>query len=355
MTQKVLAAMSGGVDSSVSALLLKEKGFNVEGVTMCFGLKDQNLDGKKCCDASSITDAQKCCKVLGIRHFVLDFADELENHVIRNFISEYERGRTPNPCVECNRAIKFGALLKKASSLGFDYLATGHYAQLELYNNSLTLKKHKDAKKDQVYFLYAVDKDCFRKTLFPLAGYTKTQVRQLAKEANLPVQKKPESQDICFIKGRDYGQFLSSRIGGRIKPGEIIDLKGKVLGRHNGVCFYTIGQRYGLGISSPHPLYVIRIDDQNNRLIVGGRKHLKSGGLKADSINIFVDKLPESVYAKIRYAHRPQPCRAFVSDDMLNVCFDEPQEAVTPGQSVVLYDGDYLLGGGVIKEVLPYE
>ena len=257
--KKVAVAMSGGVDSAVAALLLKESGHEVVGVTMCLGVVPAEGGRAKCCGPREIEDARRVCQALGIRHYVVDFAADLEEKVIRPFVAEYCRGRTPNPCVACNRSIKFGSLLEKALAWGFDGIATGHYAGIEEENGRYRLKIPKDRRKDQTYFLHAIPKEALAKVLFPLAGYTKDEVRGIAERAGLPVFDKPESQDICFIPAEGHGAFLRSR-GAGIEPGEIVDREGRVLGRHRGIACYTIGQRGGLGISSPAPLYVLAID-----------------------------------------------------------------------------------------------
>jgi tRNA-specific 2-thiouridylase len=281
---------------------------------------------------------------------VVDFADDLEEKVIRPFVREYCRGRTPNPCVACNRFIKFDSLLAKALAWGFDGIATGHYAGIEAQNGEPRLMRPKDLRKDQTYFLHAMPREALTRVLFPLAAHTKDEVRGIAQRAGLPVHDKPESQDICFIPAEGREAFLRGRTD-RIEPGEIVDRAGKVLGRHRGIACYTIGQRGGLGISSPAPLYVLAIDAPQNRLVVGGKGDLKSEGLEADQLNWLVDAVPEEVWAKIRYAHRAARCRISCDGDRLTVRFTEPQEAVAPGQSVVLYDQATVLGGGIITEV----
>jgi len=349
MSKKVLVAMSGGVDSSVAALLLKNEGYDVSGVTMCLGIAVEG-DSAKCCGADAIDDAKRVCDRLKIPHYVFDYAKELEDKVIAKFISEYERGRTPNPCVECNRYLKFGSLLEKATTLGFDFLATGHYAAIEKSGNSYYLKRPKDKKKDQTYFLYSTPYEKLGNILFPLAPLTKEEVREIAKRASLPVAEKQESQDICFVTQKNYQEFISGRVQ-NIKPGPIVDMQGNVLGEHRGIIFYTIGQRGGLGISHKTPLYVVSIDPGKNRIVAGEKKDLMSNGLVAKDVNLLVRNWPDQIYAKIRYRKKEAACKVTFENDKIRVLFAEEQEAITPGQAVVFYDDDHVLGGGVIDEV----
>ncbi len=348
--KKVLLAMSGGVDSSVAAVLLKNEGYDVSGVTMCFGVKDEG-NRVRCCGPDAVDDAKRVCDWLKIPHYVFNYAAQLEEKVIARFISEYQRGRTPNPCVDCNRYLKFGSLLGTAKSLGFDFLATGHYAAIEHDGAAFSLKRPKDRKKDQTYFLYSIPGGILGSVMFPLASLTKDEVRGVARKYCLPVADKEESQDICFVTQKNYQGFLRERIQG-LQPGEIADMQGNILGRHRGIVFYTIGQRGGLGISHKTPLYVVSIDPEKNRIVVGEKKDLKARGLVAGDLNILVPSWPRQMFAKIRYRKKEAPCEAIVENDRLRVIFAEEQEAITPGQSVVLYANDCVLGGGVIEEVL---
>ncbi|MCE5264645.1 MAG: tRNA 2-thiouridine(34) synthase MnmA [Deltaproteobacteria bacterium] len=348
--KKVAVAMSGGVDSAVAAWLLKESGCEIVGVTMCLGVAPAAGGKAKCCGPREVEDARSVCRTLGIGHYVIDFAADLEEKVIRPFVDEYVRGRTPNPCVACNRSIKFGSLLARALSWGFEGIATGHYAAIAAEDGAYRLKTPKDRRKDQTYFLHAIPREALGKVLFPLAGYTKDEVRAIAAKAGLPVFDKPESQDICFIPAEGHGAFLQRR-GVPIAAGEIVDRQGRVVGRHRGIACYTIGQRGGLGISAPKPVYVLAIDAAQNRLVVGPKEELKSDWLIADQVNCLVEGFPEEAWAKIRYAHRAARCRVDHHDGRLTIRFAEPQEAVAPGQSVVLYDGTTVLGGGIIQEV----
>jgi tRNA-specific 2-thiouridylase len=350
MCQKVLVAMSGGVDSSVAALLLQNEGYDVAGVTMCLGIGGGEKQ-EKCCGPAAVDDARRVCDRLKIPHYVLDYADELEKKVIARFVSEYRKGRTPNPCVDCNRHLKFGSLLQKAKAMGFDFLATGHYAAVERRGGELCLKRPKDRKKDQTYFLYPVPYEGLKSLLFPLASLTKEEVRDLAKKASLPVAEKRESQDICFVTQKNCQDFLAERAGG-VKPGVIVDSQGNSLGTHRGMIFYTIGQRGGLRISHKTPLYVIAIDIVNNRIVVGEKEELKAGGLMAGNINLLSESWPQTVYAKIRYRKKEAPCNVVFEGNRIRVTFMEKQEAITPGQSVVFYADDYVLGGGEIEEAL---
>lgn len=350
MSKKVMVAMSGGVDSSVAAMLLTDEGYDVSGVTMCLGIAAEE-DSARCCGATAIDDAKRVCDRLKIPHYVFDYAGELEDKVIAKFISEYEKGRTPNPCVECNRYMKFGSLLEKAKVLGFDFLATGHYAAIERNEEGYCLKRPKDRKKDQTYFLYSMPYEGLGNVLFPLAPLTKDEVRELAKKAALPVAEKQESQDICFVTQKNYQEFLLARVQ-KLNPGPIVDMQGKILGKHRGIIFYTIGQRGGLGISHATPLYVVSIDPDENRIVIGGKKNLMAKGLLAGEMNMLAKSWPQQVYAKIRYRKKEAPCDVTADKGRLRVIFAEEQEAITPGQSVVFYENDLVLGGGTIEEVL---
>ena len=350
MSKKVLVAMSGGVDSSVAAMLLKNEGYDISGVTMCFGVRDEG-DRVRCCGPTAVDDARRVCDRLRILHYVFDYATQLEEMVIAKFIGEYMKGRTPNPCVDCNRYLKFGTLLEKAKILGFDFLATGHYAAIERNGAGFCLKRPKDRKKDQTYFLYAISRNSLGDVLFPLASLAKDEVREMAKKSSLPVAEKQESQDICFVTQKNYQAFLSERLKG-LNPGLILDLQGNILGQHRGIIFYTIGQRGGLGISHKTPLYVVSINPDKNEIVVGEKKDLKARGLIAGDLNMLSETWPRQVYAKIRYRKKEALCGTTLENNRIRVTFTEEQEAITPGQSVVFYENDRVLGGGVIEEVL---
>ena len=351
MKKKVLVAMSGGVDSSVTAFLLKKRGYEVAAITMCFGVKKIEKSKPACCGAEAIEDAKKVCRKLDIAHYVMDFSKSLEKEVISKFVSEYLEGRTPNPCVDCNKTLKFDILLKKALSLGFDFLATGHYARIGRKGKDFILKRAKDKTKDQSYFLYAIKKEALETILFPAGDFTKSEIRGIARKNNLPVADKPGSQDICFIPGKNYHDFIEERIGS-VRRGEILDLEGNILGDHKGAFFYTVGQRGGLGISHKQPLYVLSVDTKKNRLIVGEKKTLKAKGLIAEEVNVLVKKLSGKAFARIRYNQKEAECAIKACGKNLKIIFEKKQEAITPGQSVVLYKGDTVLGGGVIEKVV---
>jgi len=343
-TKKIAVAMSGGVDSSVAAALLKEKGYDVIGVTMRLWLGSSS--GERCCSISNIEDAENVAKQLGIPHHVLDLQEIFKRTIVDHFISEYERGRTPNPCVRCNRLIKFGALLKKIRELGADNIATGHYARIEKAGGRYILKKGVDPKKDQSYFLYALSQKALSKTIFPVGDLTKQEVRKIAKKFKLKVADKEESQEICFVED-DFGKLMSA------KEGKIVDLEGKVLGMHKGYQLYTIGQRRGLGLSRKDPAYVMKIDAKTNTITVGDRGDVYGDDLIAGDLNwVSADKIdkPANVTAKIRYNSMESEAKILpLSKEKIKVTFSKPQFAITPGQSIVFYDGDVVVGGGIIQ------
>ena len=350
MKKKVMVAVSGGVDSSVAAFLLKEEGFDVTGVTMCLGIRQEG-EGVRCCGFDAIDDAKHVCDHLQIPHFIFDYAAEMEERIIHKFVAEYQKGRTPNPCIDCNRHLKFGSLLAKAKIMGFDYLATGHYARIEKQQDTWHLLRPKDKIKDQTYFLYPIKAEDLSSLLFPLGSLNKDEVRTLAKKEGLHVAQKAESQDICFITQGDYRIFFQEK---KVVTagGDIVDMAGNILGKHKGIIYYTIGQRGGLGISAKTPLYVAEIDAVKNRVVVGEKKDLYSIGLFAGDVNLLTDDLPAEMEAKIRYRKKSALCSVQKEANKLKVVFKEAQESITPGQAVVFYAEDDVLGGGVIEEVI---
>lgn len=355
MKKRVVVAMSGGVDSSVAAYLLKKLGYEVIGITMCFGL-DEKFNRTKhkpsCCGLSGIEDARRVCSCLGIKHYVLNFSKEFKKYVIDNFEKEYLSGRTPNPCIRCNEFVKFGALLDKIKQYGADMLATGHYARIKK-GRTYCLRKAKDKTKDQTYFLYRLEDRQLRHILFPLGNLTKQEVRQIAKKARLPVANKPGSQEICFLGDTSYRDYLENKFGDKIKQGNIVDIKGNVLGKHKGVAYYTIGQRRGLNIASGAPMYVLKLDAKKNLVVMGDKKSRLSSGLVAES-PIFALAYPKKanleLSAKIRYNQKNIKAQVFVKKRFLEVRFKKPVNSVTPGQAIVFYDRDLVSGGAIIKE-----
>ena len=347
--KKVIVAMSGGVDSSVAAAFLKKQGFDVVGIFMRFwAAPDEKVSGStnKCCSLEAYNDARRVANKLGIPLYTLNMKVPFKKLVVNYFLKEYQAGRTPNPCIECNRFIKFGELLRKAKAIGADYVATGHYARVR----GGKLLKGKDSEKDQSYFLYTLTEEKLKHLLFPVGDYIKPRVRQMAKKFGLPVHAKKDSQEVCFV-GASLKKFLKKYL--KVKVGKIVELEsGKVLGKHDGLPFYTIGQRRGLKLGGG-PWYVVRVDTKKNILIVSrDQKKLLSKELVVKKINWVsgdAPKLPLRAKVKIRYKHKEAPCMIRKIKNNFKIIFDKPQRAVTPGQSVVFYRGDEVLGGGIIK------
>lgn len=355
--ERVVVAMSGGVDSSVAAGLLAQQGYEVIGITMQLWPADLPKNHESgCCSLSAVEDARRVAHTLGIPHYVINLRDAFDRDVIHNFVEEYAAGRTPNPCVRCNKFIKFDAFLERARALGAAYISTGHYARIRYDEESsrYQLLNSADPNKDQTYALYGLTQEQMAHTLFPLGGLTKDRTRELAEQMGLITAKKPDSQEICFVPDNDYARFLSHRAPHAIKPGRIVDREGTVLGEHGGVANYTVGQRRRLGISAPIPLYVTKLHPETGDVIVGPDEALFTRRLVAESFN-WIEGPPEEetleVQSKIRYTMKATPARLRTQGDgLVEVTFDEPQRAITPGQSVVCYDGERVIGGGVIRE-----
>ncbi len=355
---RIVTAMSGGVDSSVAAALLKEQGLDVIGLTMnLFALPRASCvsdELRSCCGAAARRDAGRVAAILGIPFSVADFRRTFEREVIENFVAEYERGRTPNPCLRCNRGVKFGPLLRRAARLGAERIATGHYARVDFDQKSGRWRLHRavDEAKDQSYFLYGLSQQDLARTVFPLGGLRKTEVRKIAGRLGLPVAEKPESQEICFVPDDDYPAFLRRRIPEAFRPGKIVDREGRTIGRHEGFLNFTVGQRKGMGIAAAHPLYVVSLDADTNTVVAGPNEALFRSRLIVTDVNwVAIPGIaaPRRAGVKIRSRHEGAPATLRPGEKgAVIVEFDEPQRAITPGQAAVFYEGDVVLGGGTI-------
>lgn len=349
MSKRVLLGMSGGVDSSVSAILLKKQGYEVVGATMKLWTGDNKIDIEK--NEKAINDAKKICDSLNIEHYVLDAQKEFEECVINNFINKYKKAETPNPCIECNKYIKFGYFFEKAKELNCDYIATGHYSKIEYSEKygQYVLRKSNEEKKDQSYFLYTIPKERLKSIIFPLQNYnSKEEIRKIAEKNNFEVATKKDSQEICFIPDNCYQNFLEKKMENKIKEGNIILKTGEILGKHKGLINYTIGQRKGIGVSYKEPLYVIELRSDTNEVVVGVKKELYSSKLIADNVNWQVDLNERGLecFAKIRYRAKEAKAKVYKKNNIILVEFEQPQRAITRGQSVVFYDDDGIVLGG---------
>jgi tRNA-specific 2-thiouridylase len=348
--QRVAVAMSGGVDSSLAAALLKEAGYDVIGITMQIWPPEKQAFGG-CCGLEAIEDAKKVSYKLAIPHYVMNLRDIFAQRVIADFCQEYNRGRTPNPCIRCNQYIKFDILLQRIKELDADFLATGHYARIDHSSDGYHLLKAIDLSKDQSYFLYTLGQDELKHLLFPLGDIHKVEVRKQAAKLDLPTANRRDSQDICFITDNDYRSFVAQHIP--IPQGDIIDTGGKILGKHNGLARYTVGQKQGLGLTSNKRLYVLKLDTTGNRLVVGTENQLLSNTVSASKLSWISSKAPREpirVTAKIRYKSPEADAELNLNGETAEVKFRQPQRAIAPGQAIVFYQDDIVLGGGIIED-----
>lgn len=357
MSRKVVVGMSGGVDSSVAAFLLKEQGYDVIGVTMQIWQEENPQETEEnggCCGLSAVDDARKVAWKLGIPYYVMNFRQEFKENVMDYFVDEYLSGRTPNPCIACNRFVKWEALLERSLKIGADFIATGHYARVEqLPNGRFAVRNSVTAAKDQTYALYNLTQEQLSRTLMPVGAYTKDEIRKIAEEIGLPVAKKKDSMEICFIPDNDYAGFIERTAGSVPGEGNFVDRQGNILGRHKGITHYTVGQRKGLNLSMGHPVFVTEIRPETNEVVIGEGEDVFSDYLVCEKVNwMAVDGLhgkPLKVRAKIRYSHGGAPCEIReLPDGKVECRFEIPQRAITPGQAVVFYLGEYVAGGGTI-------
>lgn len=357
--ETVVVGMSGGVDSSVAAFLLKQQGYRVVGVTMQIWQETscavQEAEGG-CCGLSAVEDARRVAEVLDIPYYVMNFREEFQKHVIDYFIAEYQVGRTPNPCIACNCYVKWESLLQRSLAIGADLIATGHYAQVRMLpGGRYALHTSKTSAKDQTYALYGLTQDQLKRTVMPVGAYTKEEIRDIAAREGLPVAGKPDSQEICFVPDHDYAGFIEKHAKRVPPPGNFVSTDGRILGRHLGITHYTVGQRKGLGIAMGHPVFVTEIRPERNEVVLGEAEAVLSSELTAERLNwMAIDGLSGGVLrakAKIRYNHAGASCSIYTDgNDRVRVCFDQPQRAVTPGQAVVFYSEEgYVLGGGTIR------
>lgn len=357
MNNKVMIGMSGGVDSSVAAYLLKEQGYEVIGVFMKLW-EGRSESERACCSLSAAEDARRVADRIGIPFYVINMKKPFMDKVVDYFVDEYIRGRTPNPCIACNKHIKFDEFLKKAIMLGCDHVATGHYAKVEYSSEHgrFLLKKSATDEKDQTYALYNMTQEQLSRTVLPLGTYNKGEIREIASSIGLVTANKPDSQEICFVEDDDYASFVKNMSKKKIQPGSFVDRQGNVLGRHEGIIKYTIGQRKGLGIALGWPAYVVDIDPKTNSVVLGTNEDVFKKGLVAGDINVIpYEKIEDGmkVQAKVRYNARPKPATVYnMEDGRIKVVFDDRERAITPGQSVVMYQGDIVVGGGIIESSL---
>ncbi len=357
--KKAMIAMSGGVDSSVAAFLTKEAGYSCIGATMkLFANDDIGVCREhSCCSLDDVEDARSVARSMNIPYYVFNYSERFTELVMDKFVEAYENGMTPNPCIDCNRYMKFEKLYSQAKELYCDYVVTGHYARIEFDDNCnrYILKKAIDLSKDQSYVLYSMTQDQLAHTLFPLGGMEKTKTRQIAEENGFINAKKHDSQDICFVQNGSYAEFIEQYTNKKYPEGNFVDMQGNILGKHKGIIRYTVGQRKGLGLSLKEPMYVAKIDVENNTVVLAKDAELYSTSLIANNINLIsVDRINEPMHlkAKVRYRHTEQPATVTqIDEDTVSIVFDEPQRAITKGQAVVLYDGDVVIGGGTIIKV----